>query len=477
MTDDRPSAIPRSARILPYCLAAGFAVLFAAYSVVRHHHILSGGYDLGIFDQAIRAYAHFKPPIVPIKEPGFNLLGDHFHPVLILLVPFYRLWPDASTLLVAQAVLVAASIIPISRLALTRLGPRRGTAVAVAYGLSWGIQGAIDFDFHEIAFAVPLLAFALVALAEQRWTAAIAWTLPLLLVKEDMGLTVAAIGAYLCWKGRRRDGALLAAAGLATVLITVELILPHINAGGFRYSTYLAGDNPVTALLHLPTGLPAHPRKLVLLVMVAVTTAGAALRSPLLLIGVPGLLTRLVSADPWHWEIGRVHYNAILMPIVFVALLDALPALASSRRRLVRAYGWAAVPATISFALLLQVATWSLLNPVAYRDTERAEAAHRLLRLIPDDARVATSNNLAPQLTSRCDVVIFPPLHGERVEWAIVDTTLRLSGPRQPDQDKAAVLGLWPPTPHQQQTALRALPAEGFTQVAADHGFVLYRHR
>ena len=53
----------------------------------------------------------------------------------------------------------------------------------------------INFDFHEIAFAVPLLAFSLSALVRGRIRAAVAWALPLVFVKEDQGFTVAAIGA------------------------------------------------------------------------------------------------------------------------------------------------------------------------------------------------------------------------------------------------------------------------------------------
>ena len=66
--------------------------------------------------------------------------------------------------------------------------------IGAAYGLSWGLQQMIDFDFHEIAFAVPLLACSLSALLRGRTRAAVLWALPLVFVKEDQGFTVAAIG-------------------------------------------------------------------------------------------------------------------------------------------------------------------------------------------------------------------------------------------------------------------------------------------
>ena len=42
-----------------------------------------------------------------------NLLGDHFHPALMLLAPAYWIWDDARVLLVVQALLLAASSLPL----------------------------------------------------------------------------------------------------------------------------------------------------------------------------------------------------------------------------------------------------------------------------------------------------------------------------------------------------------------------------
>ena len=69
--------------------------------------------------------------------------------------------------------------------------------IGAAYGLSWGLQQMIDFDFHEIAFAVPLLACSLSALLRGKVRAAAVWALPLVFVKEDQGFTVAAIGVVI----------------------------------------------------------------------------------------------------------------------------------------------------------------------------------------------------------------------------------------------------------------------------------------
>ncbi|MFD0563782.1 DUF2079 domain-containing protein [Kitasatospora saccharophila] len=226
--------------------------LFGAYgtvAVLRQQRMETSGFDLGIFEQGVRGYAGLGAPVSALKGSGFNLLGDHFSPVLAVLAPLYRLFPDARTLLLAQAALFALSALPVARLAVDRLGPARGAAVSCGYGLSWGLWTAVGFDFHEIAFAVPLAAFAVEALARGRWRAAVGWALPLLLVKEDQGLLVSAVGAYVFARGRRVLGTATVLAAAGGTALAVLLVIPAHNPGGVY--TYAAsgswrGGDPLT---------------------------------------------------------------------------------------------------------------------------------------------------------------------------------------------------------------------------------------
>jgi uncharacterized membrane protein len=427
----------------------------------------TAGYDLGIFDQAVRSYSHFDAPIVPLKGPGANLLGDHFHPIIATLAPLYWIWPDARMLLVAQAFLIALSVVPIARSAIARLGLATGTAVSVAYGLSWGVQGAIAFDFHEVAFAVPLLAFAVTRLAEERWHAAVAATLPLLLVKEDLGLVVAAIGLYLTMKKRRRLGLSVTATGIVGFVVTITVLIPHFNwAGQYRYWNQLSDGGRQSVLQTIadaPAGMVAHPQKITLLLCLSAVTGFSALRSPLIIVGLPVVAYRIASTQSIQWSVGEVHYNAILMPIVFVAMLDAVATLRTSRFSVARRYSRVAPTATafIGIALLPFFSFWNLKNSSFYHPSAHVRAARTVLAAIPSGSSVAAGNYLVPQLTDRCDVTLFADAHRRPAEWVVVDST-RLGGVPAP----AAV----------QRARLNALPAEGYSLVRAEDGVLLF-HR
>ena len=290
-----------------------------------------------------------------IRAPGFNLLGDHFQPIVALIAPFFRVFPSAATLLVAQALLAAVSVFPVSRCAREKLGPGPGRAIAVAYGFSWGLQQLADFDFHEIAFAVPLLAFSLSALARGRIRAAVWWALPLVFVKEDQGFTVAAIGIYLIVSGLRAriprpaargrpgrprpDGApgqFLLIWGFAWSFVAIAVIIPHFNPAHATSTGTTAGSWPpgghLTVLGLVSQFCHAWPDKLQTIVMLLLPTAFIALRSPLILIAVPSLLLRFMSTDSSFWGT-YWHYNATVMPILFLAAIDGLARIVASDGR------------------------------------------------------------------------------------------------------------------------------------------------
>ncbi|MCA1387416.1 DUF2079 domain-containing protein, partial [Bradyrhizobium sp. BRP05] len=113
-------------------------------------------------------------------------------------------FPSGLTLMLAQAVLFAASVWPVVSLALERLTRKGAWLLAISYVLSWGLVNAVIAQFHEIAFAVPLLAFGLVGwIRGKRLGPAVAIAL-LVFAKEDLGLTVAMFGAAI-WLRDRSD--------------------------------------------------------------------------------------------------------------------------------------------------------------------------------------------------------------------------------------------------------------------------------
>ncbi|MFD4632058.1 DUF2079 domain-containing protein [Streptomyces sp. NPDC058284] len=391
----------------PLLLAAGLFVAYALVSVNRYRRLENRSWDLGIFEQAVRAYAHLRAPVADLKGPGANILGDHFSPVTAILAPFYRVFPSPVTLLVAQALLIAVSVVPVTRAANRLLGRAQGLAVGVAYGLSWGIQRAVDFDFHEICFAVPLIAFSLEALLLRRRRAALLWALPLVLVKEDLGVTLAAIAAVVAIRCRRTEPKTVpyalgvAAFGAVATLVTLTTIIPAFNSvGAYDYWDKVGDAGGATGVFD---GFGTKLRTLLWLLLP--TTGLLALRSPLLLVALPTLGWRFVSADDHYWGTDW-HYSAVLMPVVLLALVDAAHTARRSGKPWLRRYAdrLPACVAAAALALTTSLPLAGLTESATYEKSKQVSAVERMLDRVPDGATVEANIGPISRLTSRTRV-------------------------------------------------------------------------
>ncbi|MGH3422936.1 MAG: DUF2079 domain-containing protein, partial [Streptosporangiaceae bacterium] len=115
-----PTEPPRIGAYTDPVTWATAAVAFCAYAAISLFRLLQlnpSSWDLGIYTEYVKQYADLRAPVVDIRAPGFNLLGDHFQPIVAVLAPFFRIFPSSATLVVGQALLVAASIFPVSQLA------------------------------------------------------------------------------------------------------------------------------------------------------------------------------------------------------------------------------------------------------------------------------------------------------------------------------------------------------------------------
>lgn len=396
-----PASRAHSLWIAPVVVAVIVAAAYVVFAAWQWSQFTVKSWDLSIFAQLLDRYATLQAPIVTVKGDGFNLLGDHFHPLLAILAPVYAAFPHAFTLLVIQALCFAAAAGILARAAQRRLGPAAGILLGIAFGLSWGLQYAAEAQFHEIALAVPLLTASLVAVLESRWCAAAIWAAPLVFVKEDLGLTVVAVGLLIAYRARKPIGFWLAAWGLGWFALATLVILPVLNPdGAWAY----AGNATPMAVLSDPASL-FNPSKGETLLLLIVVTGGLITRSPIALVLVPTLAWRFLSTNDGYWG-PTWHYSAVLMPIAFVALLDAIDHGPDSRWACLRSYTSHGVAIAITAAVVLQpsLPLRTITDPKAWTTPARADAAAAVLAAVPAGASVETDIGLMNYLVDDHDV-------------------------------------------------------------------------
>jgi uncharacterized membrane protein len=449
---------------VPWLIALSVFAAYLAISLSRYFQLAPGSWDLGIFTEYVRQLAHLRAPVVNIRGTGFNLLGDHFQPIVALIAPVFLVFPSAVTLLVVQALLTAVSVIPVSRAAAARLGTGAGRMIGAAYGLSWGLQQMIDFDFHEIAFAVPLLACSLSALLRGKVRAAAVWALPLVFVKEDQGFTVAALGiviVVMSLTGARESGqarggqargggargggargggvrgggarggqarsalgwgVLLIIWGLTWSLLAIAVFIPHFNPL-HQYPYWADGGvlSPGAPHLSAPSVLAqlghSYLPKLRTALLILLPVGFLALGSPLTLVALPSLALRFVSTNPAYWGSGY-HYNATVMPIVFIAAIDTLGRIRASRAQpgtagtQPRRASWPALAArrvvpglmlVIAVALAGQFPLRNLWHPQTYQISPHVHGEDAALARVPAGTTVESTLTMLAPLAARDD--------------------------------------------------------------------------
>src|SRR3989441_3366959 len=321
----------RSVDALPFVLALIAAIAYGSISLYRHNVFASGAFDLGVQDQTVWGYSRLE--MIPnTVEMVRNLLGDHFHPILMAIAPLYWIWDDVRVLLIVQAVLIAAGGVPIFWWARRQLGVLPAIVFEVAYLVFWGVLSAVVYDFHHIAFAVPAVSFGLYAVLTKNNRLLWAMVALGLLTRENIALTFAAIGVFVILAQRRwRLGAAFVAVCAAWFVSVIEGIMPAIAGAPYGHWTYQdLGRGPGSALLHIVR----HPISSLALLFNNTTKLklwGGRLRawvflpilSPLFLVAIPTLLERLWSSNPALWS-ASFHYSLVIAPVLAFAAIDTL---------------------------------------------------------------------------------------------------------------------------------------------------------
>lgn len=451
----------RRDRVTLAAITATAAALYTTLSLTKLANFKAGAYDLVIFDQAVRSYSQFRLPIAIVKGvhngfgPDFSTLGDHWSPILALLAPLYWLFDGPATLLVAQAVLLAAAAVPLWVFTRRALGPGAAHLVAVAYTLSWPVVETVAFDFHEAAFAPLLTAVLLERHQAGKRIGVVTAALALLCVKEDMGLLVAGFGlVLLTQRGRRVLGGAFVAGGAAYTWLASQVLIPLFGGRSDYYWAYGAlgpdmrgvARTALTDPLAVLAQLGSPPAKLVTLALLLGITLLAAPRSPLLIMAVPLLAERMLASSFPNWWVAGYHYNAFVVVVVFAAGVDGVRRLRArhtaggdpaTRIGALRTAGGTPVTrisalgdrATRVWALgvagfaLVSVPFFSLAglaDPDSYRHDARERAAAAAVAVVPDGVLVEAANNLAPALSGRSRVLLWDRTSRE-APWVVAD--------------------------------------------------------
>lgn len=406
-----------AAGVAAYALVMGFIV------VTRHLALQTHALDLGYYVQVVWSIGRGHGAQVTL--PPMHAWGDHFSPLLYLLVPLGWLAPGGTALLLVETLAFAAGGVAVFRYAARRLAPRAGAErIAAAFALLFlvnpSLHGINIRAIHPQALTIALVPAAALAFDARRYGWCAAALLLTLGGREDGAVAVVGFGIWLgLARGRWRLGAAVAAASVAVLFADLTWVMPYFRGspyphlGRYQHLGSSLGEILLT-LVARPwqwIGAVLSAKKLVYLLAMLAPLGFLPLLAPRpLAAALPGLAMNLLSLDPILVN-HRGQYQSFVLPFLLLAAIDGwarLSAWRSDRPRARLLAPGAALALAFVASVALTARTVNELTVTRWRLTPWQRAAYLLAREIPGDAAVSVNERLVPHLATRREVYIFP---------------------------------------------------------------------
>jgi uncharacterized membrane protein len=214
-------------------LTTAYTVVFSIMkdlSVLSHHSY----FDYAIFLEYFNNFAQGKGLISSVHEtvvPGSSShwFANHFTPIIYLFAFIYKIFPTFHTVNWLQTILMAISPLILYSLSRRFLGVFGSFCIALALLLNPTFQYITLYELDYLRFVIPVGILALgFSLGNYSILCIILSSLAVLLIREDAGLMVLGIGAFvfLFRKDRRMLGVVLMVMAIAYIVIILQEVMP-----------------------------------------------------------------------------------------------------------------------------------------------------------------------------------------------------------------------------------------------------------
>lgn len=242
---------PKASVAVIALISIALTALIILISICRHMTYNTACFDMGIFTQMFHSMKqNLSMNTTCERDYLLSHLSVHSSVILYVLLPFYALFPNANTLLTAQAVLCISGVIPVVLIA--KKHGFKGLFiifVSIIYLFNTGLLSPCFFHFHENCFLPPLLMWLMYAVDSRKTVLIYILSILTCTVKEDAPLYIICTGLFLLAdeKGKKRiHGAVIAILSLVYFIVIMKVLGISGSAEMMmdqRFSNLVFGDN------------------------------------------------------------------------------------------------------------------------------------------------------------------------------------------------------------------------------------------
>ncbi|HBS88215.1 MAG: hypothetical protein A2W91_04585 [Bacteroidetes bacterium GWF2_38_335] len=428
--------------ILVYC------TFFCLVSLVNHYNFRTYAWDLGINNNALFDYSHFRWNDNMVMQPQFdNVLSDHFSLIPLLVSPLAWIFGSYTMLLVQIAGILFGGF-GVYRLIKAMTGNETYSLLAIIHFFSlWGVYSALSFDYHDNVMAAMFVPWFILFFREEKWKWATFYFVLILISKENMAfwaifISIGLLVLHYREKTKIKASLLYSATAFAYFVFILKVVIPalsnenreylhfHYDALGKtmgealqtiferpRYAFSLLFENQLKDPLFNGQKTELH--------FVILLSGGVALfyKPQYLLMLIPIFAQKLFSNDPGKWGISS-HYSIEFVPIMTIALFHWIYTMKFNYKKYL-AIGMTVltIGTTVSF-LEYRVALWyqpefsAFYQQKHYLTDYDVEKVYDALEKIPDNAKVSAQGMIVPHMCFRDYIYQWPVV--EDAEYVIL---------------------------------------------------------
>ncbi|MFH1896461.1 MAG: DUF2079 domain-containing protein [bacterium] len=423
-----------------------FTCIYALFAVGQYGRYESDAWDLGIYSQAVYHLSQGEAPAVsfkaPFREGGSDLsrgatrnfiLQDHFEPILLLLAPFYRVWPSPALLLLVQLIMVcfvgAWGVFLLSKKLL-----KSGLAailILIGFYFFTGVQIALNSDFHSNTLSVAFFPWIILCLENNKLKRAFFLSCLALLFNEVVSIFIFAIGFFALFRRKWRWGFLVMLTSFAWFMIVTKWVIPSFGHNPYAY----ASEYPFSEIIRLNLGIKPllttifFPHvKVATILQHLFSTGFLALFSPAVALLAPSFLRAFLHPSYFvAWGISR-HYWVESFMFAGIAVIYGIKFLTGEKKLITIFLALLFVSQSIYHGLTTSTA-WFGTKPMRYyfeylerlRPTLPTYVLNSVIKnYIPKNAKVAAQNTILPHMANRGTVYLLPQVFD--AEYVIFNT-------------------------------------------------------
>lgn len=394
---------------------SGFYVMYFTYiTFAKYVNFFMGRFDLGNMDQTVWNSANGR--ILELSNPdGVNIisrLSIHTDILLALISPLYFIWSDPRMLLFAQTVVLSLGAIFIYKICQILLKNKFVSVVfAASYLLNPFVQRQNIYDFHAVTFATTFFIIAYYFFIIKKNGLFLLFVLLAMTTKENTLLVGAIFGLVLFFRKKKILGSFIFLSFLTAFYLIINFVIPSFRGSSHFALSYFQdiGGSPGGILKTVITNPYLFFSNLFTfsnlqyLVRLSLPTGFLSLLSPVyILFALPDLLIGLLSKNE-NFKSIIFHYGAVIIPFVYIASINSVKKIIYLHRSFPKLIGY-----YILFFSLLSTYLYGVLPGTAHPSLEVFDSPQKnnieilnFLKTIPEDSRVASTNNLGAYLSQR----------------------------------------------------------------------------